>query len=121
MAARPSKLVALAGLVAGCLSPTLPLPPPEEPTSITAADGEPGVWVVRGGSTAGATVLIRNLRTQIITGADDRNGDGRYAIRLAAEQCDGAEVFEIVGDATSPATFFFVAPKGAGQPAVDCQ
>ena len=64
------RLLALALWAAGlaaCLSPTLPLPPPEEPTSISASAVE-GYWDVRGQCTPGAVVLVKNVATGVIAG-----------------------------------------------------
>src|SRR5687767_13877147 len=88
--------------IAACLSPTLPLPPPEEPDSITTS--EEGVFEVRGSNTPGSVVLIKNVNTGVISGVEDKDSDGRYFIRVEGETCDGAEVYEIVGTDTSDTT-----------------
>jgi hypothetical protein len=102
-----------------CLSPTLPLPPPEEPDSISQGS-EDGFWDVRGSNTPGSVVLVKNLSTGLISGVEDKDGDGRYFVRVAGELCDGAEVYEIVGTDTSDATFFILEDVVNGQPAGDC-
>jgi hypothetical protein len=105
-------VVGLVG-VSACLSPTLPLPPPETPDAV-GASVDAGVWEVRGSCTPGATVLIRNVNTGVISGTEDKNNDGRYFIRVDAEACDGAEVFEIVDTTTSDASFFLIEPTTNG-------
>ena len=94
-----------------CLSPTLPLPPPEAPDSI--AMSQPGLWDVRGSCTPGARVLI-TLEDGTITGREDTDNDGRYFIQIQAELCEGAEVTEVVGGKASDATFFVVEPVTNG-------
>lgn len=103
--------------LSGCLSPTLPLPPPDAPTSVTEnTSNPPGTeadarhWLVRGGSTAGAVVLIRNAATGRIFGVEDANFDGRYTIAVEADACDLAEVWEVVGDVSSTRTEFLIVP-----------
>jgi hypothetical protein len=107
-------------LAGACLSPTLPLPPPEEPDSVTLS-AETGAWEVRGSNTPGAVVLVKNLSTGVIAGVEDKDADGRYFIRVAGEECDGAEVYEIVGTDTSDTTFFILEEVVNGQPAGNCQ
>jgi hypothetical protein len=112
-------LLAVCAGLGACLSPTLPLPPPEEPDAISASDEE-GVWEVRGSNTPGAVVLVKNLNTGVIAGSEDKDGDGRYFIRIAGSLCDGAEVSEIIGDDTSDSTFFLLEDVVNGEPAGDC-
>jgi hypothetical protein len=112
-------LTASAAAVTSCLSPTLPLPPPDEPTSIQPT-GEPGLWDVQGFCTAGAMVLIRNERTGIITGTEDRGHTGRYQMQLAAERCDLATVFEAFDDTITGGTSFLVRELSGGVAQTDC-
>ncbi len=116
------RLQAILGLctsLIGCLSPTLPLPPPEQPDAI-ALSGKDGVWEIRGGNTPGAVVLVKNLNTGVIAGAEDKDADGRYFLRIEGTLCDGAQVSEIVGTDTSGATFFLLEGLVNGEPAGDC-
>lgn len=101
---------ALGSSAAGCLSPTLPLPPPDEPESIRGNDGETE-WEVRGTCTPGALVLVRNIDRGTIDGADDQNADGRYFVRVRGAACAACEVFELVDGDISPATFFVLEPR----------
>jgi hypothetical protein len=109
-----SGLVALA-LLAGCLSPTLPLPPPSAPLNIAKAQ-EAGHWQLRGTCADGATVLVKNEATTRITGVEDSDGDGRYFITVEAKECDRAEVWQIVGTEVSIATSFVIEPTLNGVP-----
>lgn len=105
--------------LAACLSPTLPLPPPEAPDAIAMSE-EIGVWEVRGTNTPGSVVLVKNLNTGVIAGAEDKDSDGRYFIRIAGSLCDAAEVYEIIGTDTSGTTFFLLEGLVNGEPAGDC-
>lgn len=105
--------------LAACLSPTLPLPPPEAPDAIGLSD-EAGVWEVRGTNTPGSVVLVKNLNTGVIAGAEDKDSDGRYFVRIAGSLCDGAEVYEIIGTDTSGTTFFLLEGLVNGEPSGDC-
>lgn len=106
------------GFVA-CLSPTLPLPPPEAPTSVTAGTEE-GFWDVRGQCTPGAVVLVKNLATGVIAGTEDDDADGRYLVRIEGELCDPAEVTEIVESDSSDATYFVLQPVTNSEPDDSC-
>ncbi len=110
---------AVVGLAVGCVSPTLPLPPPEEPDAL-AESAEPGMWDVRGECAPGALVLIKNLDTGVIAGTEDKDGDGRYLIRIEATVCDGAEVTQLLGNDVSGGTFFVVEPLINGMPDGSC-
>jgi hypothetical protein len=108
------------GFVA-CLSPTLPLPPPEAPTGVTASSDD-GFWDVRGQCTPGAVVLVKNLATGVIAGTEDDDADGRYFVRIEGELCDPAEVSEIVEDESSDATYFVLQPVTNSEPdSASCQ
>ena len=102
----------------GCLSPTLPVPPPDAPENVGL--GDDGLWEVRGRCTPGAIVLVRNLDTGAITGVEDRDANGRYLVRVAGELCARAEVWELIGDDVSGATFFLLEPKDDGLATGSC-
>jgi hypothetical protein len=114
-----SALLGLALLAPACLSPTLPLPPPEEPDSVELADD--GVWHVRGSCTSGALVLVQNLATGAIDGIEDKDADGRYFLRVPGELCDPAEVFEVIDNDTSDRTPFLLEPTLNGLPTGECR
>lgn len=112
----PALVVAgLALLIPGCLSPTLPLPPPDPPDSVEAAN-EPGAWNLRGSVTPGAVVLVKNLNTGVITGTEDDQASGRYFMRVDANQCENGEVWELLGSEVSRSTTFPFVPTVAGVP-----
>jgi hypothetical protein len=63
---RRTLLLAMAGaLAAGCLSPTLPLPPPSPPD--VAQIGQ-GVYRLSGSIPVPGTVLVQNSRTNLVYG-----------------------------------------------------
>jgi hypothetical protein len=94
--------VLLAGALGGCLAPTLPLPPPEEPDTVEPlADGG---WAIRGAATPGAIVIGLVERTGEGTVVEDRNADGRYRLVVDAERCDVVTLWQVDGDETSAKT-----------------
>lgn len=103
-------LAALCAQVVGCLSPTLPLPPPNAPDHITLSDPDQLLWDLRGTNTAGAVVIIENLETAEIFGFEDRDRAGKYLIQVSAQPCDRAEIYEIVGTTITPPKSFVIAP-----------
>jgi len=82
--------------LAGCLSPTLPLPPPEEPDSIQ--QGIDGVWELRGDCLAGAEVIVVNERTGRGAVFVDLQQKGRYVVLIEGEPCDVAVISQSSGD-----------------------
>jgi hypothetical protein len=107
-------LLALAALAApGCLSPTLPLPPPEDPDTI--AEVAPGKWLVAGSCDIGSLVTVFNL--------DEGSGEvrtctkpGSYAITIAAKCGQSGFVSESIGDETSSETKFLFQDVADGSP-----
>lgn len=73
---------------AGCLSPTLPLPPPDEPNTIRPSSDNPGLWEVSGDCYEGARVTVFNDRTRKGAVAEDTDLNGRYTVEIKAELCD---------------------------------
>ena len=108
-------LASLTLVASGCLSPTLPLPPPDVPSTITA--GAAGTWDVFGACTPGARVTVFNERTGAGVVIEDRAGSGRYHVMIAGAQCDVAWVIEEVDSDRSAPTTFVLAPRGPGEPA----
>lgn len=94
----------------GCLSPTLPLPPPNAPDHIVLSDPDQLVWDLRGTNTVGAVVIIENLETAEIFGVEDRDRVGKYLIQVSAQPCDRAEIYEIVGTTVTSPRSFVIAP-----------
>jgi hypothetical protein len=76
---------------AGCLSPTLPLPPPNRPT--VSAPNEDGIISVSGVVQSRATAYVHNSRTDMIIG--QITGDsGEYEIAIPAEVGDRLFVWQ---------------------------
>ncbi|NUP11021.1 MAG: hypothetical protein HOW73_33660 [Polyangiaceae bacterium] len=73
-------------VIAGCLSPTLPLPPPDEPNTITSS--EEGIWLVGGDCIAGAEVVVMNEETGRGEVFLDLDRKGRYSVAIEGEACD---------------------------------
>ena len=76
----------------GCLSPTLPLPPPEIST-ITQAS-EAGQWEISGDCSAGAIVTVLDERTGIGQVFEDLHQTGSFTVTIEGAQCDTVQVWE---------------------------
>jgi hypothetical protein len=106
--------VATLGLAASCLSPTLPLPPPEEPSSITpAADG---VWEVRGTCLEGAEVVVVNEATGRGAVYIDRESVGRWSVTIEGAACDVVLASQSLGDDDSGSVRFVLRETVDGLP-----
>jgi hypothetical protein len=95
-------------VLAGCVSPTLPLPPPGAPDglSVETATGE---WKVAGTCVPGALVTVFNEVTGEGSVIEDRDADGRYEVLVKAQRCDTAWVLQSLGqDVSAPTTFVIV-------------
>ncbi|HEY4119250.1 MAG TPA: hypothetical protein VGM56_15395 [Byssovorax sp.] len=98
-------LLAFAALLApGCLSPTLPLPPPDAPNVIR--ESAPGEWLVAGDCTPGAIVTVLNLDTAEGIVFWDKLNTGLYAVTVKGAECDVAQLEENVGGEASSTTDF---------------
>lgn len=105
--------IALAtSLFAGaCLSPTLPLPPPEAPDTIRPSAEREGIWQIGGNCIPGARVNLYNERTRSGVFADDTDRNGRYLLEIEAEACDTVLVWQELAsegdgvDASAPRSF----------------
>jgi hypothetical protein len=95
---------AVAVALSGCLSPTLPLPPPSKPT-VTGPD-EKGLVTLDGNVLSGASVYAANTRTGEIRGQLYTGNDGHYTILIAAQVGDEMEVWYSVGTDQSPNIVF---------------
>ncbi|KYG03599.1 hypothetical protein BE21_50920 [Sorangium cellulosum] len=73
---------------AACLSPTLPLPPPEPADTMRPSADREGVWQISGNCAPGARVSVFNERTQRGVIEDDTDRNGRYNLEIEAELCD---------------------------------
>jgi hypothetical protein len=109
-------LIALVGALAttSCLSPTLPLPPPEVETVTQSV--EAGVWLVSGTCKPGARVTVLNDDTGMGAVYEDRSESGTWFVEIEAEQCDPAWVEQAHGTQGSGRTDFTIdtdPPSGA--------
>lgn len=79
---------------AACLSPTLPLPPPEPADTMRPLADREGMWQISGNCIPGARVSLFNQRTRRGVIADDADGNGRYHLVIEAELCDPLLVWQ---------------------------
>lgn len=89
----------------GCLSPTLPLPPPGRP-QISSPD-EMGMVRVSGTVRSRATALVLNPRTDRIAG-QKTDTSGKYDIEIEAQVRDRLVIWYEVGDETSQIVEIYV-------------
>lgn len=120
-ATRPSRLhrlgaVLLFVLPVGCLSPTLPLPPPSRP-DMTPPDSS-GITTIRGRVPGGTTAIAQNLSSGRLVG-QVTSETGQYQLGLAAEIGDPVAVWYRDGltdsaavQVTVPATTSELGPLG---------
>ncbi|MDC0747062.1 hypothetical protein [Polyangium mundeleinium] len=101
----------------GCLSPTLPLPPPEPPDAISPQAATPGLWTISGPCLEGAIVIVFNERTGMGAVVEDRDRDGRYEVAIEAELCDLAWVAQDLGEDESARTTFVIQDRTPSGPA----
>lgn len=73
-------------LAAACLSPTLPLPPPDAPDTLTVLGND--TWEVRGTCIPGAEVSVLNEATGRGVVYQDQSQSGRYVVSLVGKECD---------------------------------
>lgn len=92
----------LPALALSCLSPTLPLPPPEEPSSM--APGADGTWTIFGSCLEGAQVVAVNEATGRGAVFVDRDRGGRYSLTVEGEACDVVILSQSLGDEDSGET-----------------
>lgn len=112
-------LVVLAAVVSvpavSCLSPTLPLPPPDAPSTIVAGTTE-GTWEVYGSANPWSTVTVFNDNTGRGVVVEDRTGSGGYHVTLAGAECDTAWLKQDVDGIESAPTYFVLAPRDSSTP-----
>ena len=90
--------------VGGCLSPTLPLPPPGDPT-VSAADTA-GLVRLTGVVAPESHVLAKNLNTTLIAGQYTKSG--AYDFTLAAREGDAIRLWFTQGGAESESNDFVI-------------
>jgi len=108
MFARLARLLgagAFVALAAACLSPTLPLPPPDAADNIETGSIDTE-WIVRGACVEGAEVVVLNEATGIGAAFEDRDGFGHYSVVIKGNRCDLVSVRQSVGNESSNETTF---------------
>jgi hypothetical protein len=99
-------VLALAGLcLAGCLSPTLPLPPPSEP-HVTAPDAD-GFARLQGVAAPQSEVIAWNHNNGLIAG-QVTGEDARYDFLIRADVGDLIELWYVQGTDESTSTSVIV-------------
>ena len=106
----------------GCLSPTLPLPPPEVDTIFEPQNAGDG-WTISGTCTKGALVTVFNEQTGRGVVVEDRDLDGKFTVLLDATKCDLAWAKQEIGDDASGHEMFPVEAKSSSGPSlpIDCK
>lgn len=101
-----------------CLSPTLPLPPPD--VEAVSQSTEPDRWLISGTCAPGALVIVFNDDTAQGVAYEDRDQSGHFLVEIEAELCDSAWVSQERGNDTSARNFFVIDafsindPNGSG-------
>ncbi|MEP7125997.1 MAG: hypothetical protein ABJE95_34005 [Byssovorax sp.] len=98
---------ALALLATSCLSPTLPLPPPDV-ESVQSMDQRQ--WTVAGSCTPGAIVSVFDVTQNKGVLVEDVDLSGKFVVTLTATLCDQAWVSQVIGTETSAETPFVIEP-----------
>lgn len=93
---------------ASCLSPTLPLPPPE---TEFITESEEGFWTISGTCESGALVTVFNETQHQGVVVEDRDRRGKFVVTLKADLCDVGWASQVVGNESSSRTSFVVKPK----------
>jgi hypothetical protein len=97
--------------VAGCLSPTLPLPPPSNPM-VSGADSDGNVRLT-GSVEPESEVFALNLQNNVISGQLTESGN--YDFKIQTKQFDDLSIWYVVGTVQSPTTDVTVT-KAPGAP-----
>jgi hypothetical protein len=108
--------IALVVLGASCLSPTIPLPPPDKPDSITPLS-TPGEWSIAGNCIKGALVNVINKRTHEGAVFIDEEETARYSVQIEGAECDSMyvtqEIYNDDGELEKSAQTAFILPGDA--------
>lgn len=97
-------LVVLA-TTASCLSPTLPLPPPEQPDFVS--QDSTGLWQIAGNCDRGALVTVFDTATGRGVVVEDVARSGTYHVAIAGKVCDTVWVSQqTLEGGESPVTAF---------------
>ncbi len=97
-------LLGTALLVAGCLSPTLPVPPPSDP-SVTSTETA-GLVRLTGSVQPESEVFALNHSTNLIRG--QYTTSGLYDFTLEAQERDGISLWYVHGTVESPQNDFVI-------------
>jgi hypothetical protein len=112
MRRRPLLHLALAAAAAllgtSCLSPTLPLPPPDV-ESIQQAG--PTTWTISGSCTPGAVVTVFDDNRKKGVVVEDSDRSGKFVVELEADACDSGWASQTIGVEWSSETPFVVAKR----------
>lgn len=94
--------VTAAAALGGCLAPTLPLPPPSDPT--VSGPDERGFALIEGRVEVNATVYVLNRARS--AGAFQKAQDGTYSIEIRAELGDSMALwYELDGEVSEALSF----------------
>ncbi len=103
----PFALVPLAIIAstASCLSPTLPLPPPDQPEAIF--QDASGLWQISGTCVKGAFVTVFDTNTHRGQVFQDFAEAGTYHVAIPGQACDVVWVSQEMteGDGSAPTEF----------------
>ena len=103
-------------LVASCLSPTLPLPPPDvESIQQTGATQ----WTISGPCLPGAIVSVFNDTRNKGVLVEDTTRLGKFVVILDADECDVGWVSQVVGAETSAQAPFVVEAQSLNDTGAD--
>jgi len=113
MRGRPLLALALAAAFTlvgtSCLSPTLPLPPPEADSIVQTVDGR---WTIAGSCNTGAIVTVFNQTQGQGVVIEDRALTGRFVVKLQANLCDVGWISQlVVGEEPSESAGLVVEPR----------
>ncbi len=87
--------LAVFATTASCLSPTLPLPPPDVPDAI---EQDPtGLWQISGTCIKGSYVTVFDTVSHRGIVVEDVNQSGAYHVALPGKACDFVWVMQQVG------------------------
>jgi hypothetical protein len=100
-------------LGASCLSPTLPLPPPDV-ESIQATTTKQ--WTISGTCVPGAVVSVFNDTQNQGVLVEDTENLGKFVVLLRADECDVGWVSQTVGAETSGQASFVVEARSVNDP-----
>jgi hypothetical protein len=117
MVRRAAKRIGLIGavaLVGGCLSPTLPLPPPDLPSNVTNAAED--LWAIQGTCVPGAEVIVVDEATGDGVVFVDLERTGQFNVEIHAKLCDYVTITQTARNEDSAKTGFLVQPIVNGTP-----